>query len=137
MLDHEGNCSGVKLATDFNAENKAIKEPTCLQNTINIERKVINAILCFANTLEVESLTRCSFSVLSYCILAAGPSLEVLFQGVVFDELDNKMGVQLFADKLAKFADEIILQGQKRLVFEPHFFLIFLPGGMSHPLSLL
>ena len=33
------------------------------------------------------------------------------------------MGVQFFfADKQAKFADEILLQGQKRLVFETQYF---------------
>ena len=37
----------------------------------------------------------------------------------------------LFADKLAKFADELLLHGQKRLTFETQYF----PGeGMSQPL---
>ena len=37
-----------------------------------------------------------------------------------------------FADKLAKFCDEILLRGEKRLVFETQYF----PWGLSHPLHL-
>ena len=34
-----------------------------------------------------------------------------------------------FAGKLAKFADQILLHGQKRFVFEAQFFYL----GVSHP----
>ena len=37
----------------------------------------------------------------------------------------------LFADKLAKFADEMLLYGEKPFVFETQFF----PGEVPHPLA--
>ena len=37
----------------------------------------------------------------------------------------------LFADKLAKFADEILLHDQKRVVFEPQYFPWGGGGGVS------
>ena len=40
-----------------------------------------------------------------------------------YGEFADKMGVYpLFTDKLAKFADEILLNGQKRPVFETKYF---------------
>ena len=49
----------------------------------------------------------------------AGLKLDLQFQGVVYDEFANKIGVQSFICQLvSKLGNEILLLGQKHPVFE-------------------
>ena len=53
--------------------------------------------------------------------MRAGPPLK--FQGDVYDEFADRMGVQSFiCRQVSKFADEMPLPGKKRLVFEKKIF---------------
>ena len=58
------------------------------------------------------------------CSPLLGPSLDLLFQGgVSTTNLATKWTrTPLLADKIAKVANEILLRGQKRLVFGTQFF---------------